>query len=58
MFKAFQLLIMWQLLSFVMNHISTAHICIMVAIVVFYLVIDHFQKKKKNRPREEEQGQR
>ena len=48
---------MWQLLSFVVHNISPGHICIMVGIVVSFLVIEHFQRRRRNQPKQEEQRQ-
>jgi hypothetical protein len=53
-FKVIQLLLMWQLLSFVIHNISPEHICIMAVIVMSYWVIEHHQRRRRDRPQQEE----
>ena len=52
-FKILQIVILWQLVSLIYNHISKEHIIILTVIVVAYLCIDYFQKRR-NQPRREE----
>ena len=52
-FKILQIVILWQLVSLIFNHISKEHILIITLIVVAYLCIDYFQKRRNN-PREEQ----
>ncbi len=47
-FKILQVLLLWQIIQIIFDNISTAHIFILIAIVLVYFCIEHFQKARNN----------